>query len=268
MNNKAVTTILIIAAMIILNSCKKETITKNTSFAFNSTESTKIVRQLFALAMPVGAKSFAFKNSEFECVIITKDSLSSPQTTTYNYGSGCADDAGVVRKGIITATYYNENIQEQGTVITLSFTNFFINNDEVRGTMSIENIGANGSGNWVIRYLANCQDFSPVNGETQIEANQYFEWVEGGNTPVYDDDVFSITGSCSATTISGNQAIVSIQQPLLAKTLPGCNEYFVQGVTLTQTTNESDRYLDYGNGECDNLAVQTVNGNSQTIVLE
>ena len=46
------------------------------------------------------------------------------------------------------------------------------------------------------------------------------------------------------------------------------SKYFVEGITLNQTTGESDRYLDYGDGTCDNLAVETVDGVSQTITLQ
>ena len=40
----------------------------------------------------------------------------------------------------------------------------------------------------------------------------------------------------------------------------------VQGV-ITFTKNNHTATLDYGSGECDNLAVYTVNGNSYNIVI-
>jgi hypothetical protein len=40
----------------------------------------------------------------------------------------------------------------------------------------------------------------------------------------------------------------------------------VQGI-ITFTKNNNTATLDYGNGECDNLAVYTVNGNSYNIVI-
>jgi hypothetical protein len=265
---KLFTVLLTATAMLAVSSCKKETITtKQQNSTAQLMEAKKIANQLFSFAVPAGSSSVSFKNGNFDCATITVDS-SSGYVKTFDYGNGCADDAGIVRKGSITATYNNENIQSPGTIVSLSFNNFFINNDEVTGSMSIENTGASGNGNWVIRFAANCQDHSPVNGETQMDALQYFEWVAGGNTSDYTDDVFSVTGSFTATTLTNEQCAVTVQQPLVVKTMSGCNEHFVEGITFTQTTGEDDVYLDYGDGTCDNLAVRTVNGNSETIVLE
>ena len=249
------------------SSCKKETpeINKNSNVSFE--ESKKIAKQLFAMAMPTGSTSFAFKNGAFDCVAVSVDSTSG-YVKTFDYGQGCADDQGIVRRGIITATCNSENIQTPGTLMMLTFNNFFVNEDEVTGYMSIENIGANGNGNLVIRFITDCQDHSAINGLTQLDAAQYFEWTAGGNTSAYDDDEFSVSGSFAATAPNNRMYSVTINQPLITKTAQGCNEFFVQGTTLNQTTGEDDRYIDYGNGTCDNLATETVNGVSGEIVLE
>lgn len=258
-----------VAGMLTVSSCKKEAIEKKVAEpAFDRMELAKVSNQLVALVWGSGNASLSFKNSSLDCAVITVDSLSSPQTTTYDFGEGCTDENGVVRKGIMIATYNRTDIRQPGTVCTITFSDFYLNNDQVKGELSVENIGLNSNGNLVVRYDGNCQDISPVNGEVQMDIKQEFEWMEGSSTQDNTDDVFDITGFIKATAPSGNSSEVSVVEPLKSICRPGCNQYFVKGVTLTQTTGEYDRYLDYGNGDCDAIATQTVDGQSTTITLE
>jgi hypothetical protein len=60
----------------------------------------------------------------------------------------------------------------------------------------------------------------------------------------------------------------TITTPLKAKMscLNQNKPLLVQGI-ITFTKNNNTATLDYGNGDCDNLAVYTVNGNSYNIVI-
>lgn len=254
-------------AVLALNSCQKEKLTLKNNTTFQDEEAKKVARELSKLVWASNSSSLVFKNGSFDCVTMTVDSTSNPKTTTFDYGTGCADEDGIVRKGIITLAYNNDDIQIPGTLITYSFTGFFINNDEVRGTMTLENIGLSGNGFPLLRHFVDVQDHSLVNGITQFDSEQFFEWIEGGSTWTNDDDVFNISGFFNFSTTTGRQSLVTITDPLRKINSPEC-EHFVKGVTQIQTTNEPDRFIDYGDGTCDNLAVQTIDGNSQTIVLE
>ncbi|MES2621838.1 MAG: hypothetical protein V4615_13395 [Bacteroidota bacterium] len=264
---KTFTVITACITMLALNSCQKEKLTVKNNSAFQNEEAKKVAQELAKLVWTSNSSSFVFKNGSFDCVTMTVDSISDPKTTTFDYGTGCSDEDGIVRKGIITLAYNNEDIQIAGTVVTYSFTGFFINNDEVKGTMTLENTGLSGNGFPRLRYFVDVQDHSLVNGVTQFDSEQFFEWIEGGNTWMNDDDVFSISGFFNFSTATGRQSLVTITDPLTKINSPEC-EHFVKGVTQIQSTDESDRFIDYGDGTCDNLAIQTIDGYSQTIELE
>ena len=48
---------------------------------------------------------------------------------------------------------------------------------------------------------------------------------------------------------------------------PGCRRHFTQGVLEHTPAGKATRYIDYGNGVCDNKATVTINGNTYAITL-
>jgi hypothetical protein len=94
------------------------------------------------------------------------------------------------------------------------------------------------------------------------------EIIAGYDTPnVFSDNVYSITGNWTTTHPTGT-VTSTITSPLLAKmSCMNVNKpLLVQGV-ITFNKNNHSATLDYGTGECDNLAVYTVNGISYNIVI-
>ena len=266
--NKISAAFMAAALTLSISSCKKEVTPTKSPSAINQVEANKVAKQLLSIAMPSNSPSMSFKDGEFDCVKITTDSISVPNNITFDYGTGCKDNNGIIRKGIILVTYNNSDIQNPGTLINYSFKNFFINNDQVKGSLSMENTGVNSNGNMVIKYISDCQDISLENGITQLDAQENLEWVAGGKTWLYTDDVFSITGYTQIATPDGRKSRVTIKEPLILNSSLDCNKYYVKGTTITESSDAPDTYLDYGDGTCDNLAVQTVNGVSKTIELE
>jgi hypothetical protein len=79
--------------------------------------------------------------------------------------------------------------------------------------------------------------------------------IEGGETEDKEDDVWQITGSASGTTIDGNEytKVISDDDPLIA---PRDCLWIVSG-TVTTTSGDVTVVIDFGDGECDNLATRT-----------
>jgi hypothetical protein len=48
----------------------------------------------------------------------------------------------------------------------------------------------------------------------------------------------------------------------------GCRRHFTQGVLEHSPSGKATRYINYGNGACDDQAVVTINGTSYTITLQ
>ena len=83
----------------------------------------------------------------------------------------------------------------------------------------------------------------------------------------WSDDVYSITGSASGTTSNGNTFSSVITSPVIRKMLIGCRRHFVQGKLEHTPGGKATRYIDFGNGACDDQATVIINGNTYTINL-
>jgi len=89
-------------------------------------------------------------------------------------------------------------------------------------------------------------------------------WIQGYHTPFWRDDVYLIEGSGSYTSSLGAQVNREIIEPLRREL--SCR-YPVSGLVEITPANNQLRILDYGDGECDNLAELSIGDRTITIVL-
>lgn len=90
-------------------------------------------------------------------------------------------------------------------------------------------------------------------------------WVEGYNTPaIIWDDVFTIEGTATGTNRKGNTYTHTITNPLEIKN--SCR-WIVEG-TIQLVSNGKTAIMDYGMGECDDVATVTINGVTKEIKLK
>jgi hypothetical protein len=90
------------------------------------------------------------------------------------------------------------------------------------------------------------------------------EWIEGDNTYIRWDDVYLITGTSEGVRPSGLTWTKEIITPLRRELT--CR-FLVSGSIEIAPEDKPVRLLDYGNGDCDNIATVTVNGQTYTIYL-
>ena len=90
------------------------------------------------------------------------------------------------------------------------------------------------------------------------------EWIAGEDTFYRHDDVYLITGTANGTSTGGFSFTMVITNPLRKEI--GCR-HMVSGTFEFTPGNRPVRILDYGDGECDNIATITVNGVTRTIYL-
>lgn len=207
-------------------------------------------------------------------VIITRDSTGpgGQYTTTIDFGTTdqlCAD--GRKRRGKIIINHTGR-YWAQGTVITITFDNYYVNDNKVLGTKTLTNGGVNAQGQPFFNVNVNGSIELANNGGTITWNSQRTRtYLAGYTTPGYLwDDKIQITGSASGTTASGNTYSATITNPLIRDfTCPsGAGRWhFVQGTIVLSVTGRSDRTLDYGSGTCDNLATFTVDGRVYNITL-
>ena len=277
---------LIIAGFIgfvsITSSCKKNeapqtddlTVSVDDAFAENTFDN---VSSLTDEAYDLSKSSFksseesSFKSSEgrlfmSDCATVTLDTTSFPRTLTIDFGTeNCLGNDGKYRRGKIIVNFTGR-YREAGTIITTTFDNFFVNDNQVEGTKIVTNKGLNENGNmyWTMNTdgkitLAN------DSGTIQWNSQREREWFAGSDTPRDRwDDIYMITGTASGSRANGLNWTRTITKPLEHKL--ACR-FIVSGTMSIKPEGRAERILDYGDGECDNLATVTVNGTTRTIHL-
>ena len=107
------------------------------------------------------------------------------------------------------------------------------------------------------------------NGNSYTRVGQRIrEIIEGFDTPVFTDNIYRITGSWTTTFPNTTIQTSTITTPLIVKM--SCilvnKPLLVRGI-ITIVRNNNVATLDYGNGDCDNIAVFTLNGIPNTIII-
>jgi hypothetical protein len=173
---------------------------------------------------------------------------------------------GRYRRGKIKATYTGR-YRNAGTVITTTFENYYVNDNQVKGTKKVTNAGSNAAGNLVYTVEVNGELIKANNsGTVTWISNRQREWLAGENTPlVLTDDVYSITGSSSGVNVSGTGYSVVIKQPLVRAI--SCR-WFQSGKLDITPQGKLTRTLDYGSTGCDDNATVTIAGRSFPITLK
>ncbi|HOY50016.1 MAG TPA: hypothetical protein PK281_11515 [Flavobacteriales bacterium] len=205
------------------------------------------------------------------CATITFDtsgtvSATNPDTIIIDFGTSCLGNDLKTRSGkIIIST--TGRYRDQGTVITITPLNYFVNNNQILGTRTVTNTGNNAQGQPTYTVQVDGSIVLANNGGTITwTASRVRTWTEGFNTPLlFSDDVFSVTGSSNGTKVSGDTWTSQITSPLVHKR--SCHQT-VSGTLVVTPSNRPQRTVDFGSGDCDNQVTVTINGNTYTINIQ
>jgi hypothetical protein len=203
-----------------------------------------------------------------------------PVIVVMDFGNiGCSGPDGRVRRGKIITEYTNRLIYP-GAIATTNFDRFYVDDIHVEGTHKITNISLIPvpPANLIMKY-----NVEVINGKLSKPDGNYLEWksnktitqVEGSSTPFYPrDDAFETTGGASGLVKRSNLLVrweSTITEPLLRRMT--C-QWIVKGRIRTVRANLPDpnnsrwvAVLDFGTGNCDNLATITINGVTRQITL-
>jgi hypothetical protein len=273
-----------LSVLFALNSCKKttKTVDKDVSVAsdnslgdaiYNDVQniSDQAAKGQLVFYMPISDvdQKEQIKNLEYNaktsCATITHDSVSTPKTLTIDFGNtNCLCNDGKYRKGQINVSYTGK-YRDPGSVHTISFTNYFVNDNQVLGTKTVTNNGVNGNGNLTFSIVVDGTIKKASNGGTIIwKSNRTREWLAGATTQTWYDDVYSITGSGSGISAKGVSYTTTITTPLHRAL--NCH-WFDSGVIEVNPANLPVRVIDYGSGSCDNNINVTINGVTYPITI-
>lgn len=195
----------------------------------------------------------------------TPEETDYPKTITIEYDGACTSEFGVVKSGTITIILTGHP-KEEGSQRIVTFDNFTINGNEIRGKKTYT---SNGNG----QFACTLEDGNIVTPDGDViirESTKTRTLVEGGDTEDRRDDVYEVTGEINGVVIdkdSGDEISYKkvITVPLVISRdcfwiAEGVVETIIGGVTST---------VDFGDGTCDNIATRTdENGESKDFTME
>ena len=282
--NIFIASIVVVSAVSILNSCKKKTVVDNES---QSVVDNAMCEQQFMAIQPVvnqkGITQNGIKKTTSGCGTwsvlgaisgtntpnIATDTIvnangffqNGPVSFQIDYGTGCLSFDGLSFKtGIIKITAA-KRWSAYGNPVTIDLLNYTVNNisfsgqiittkvDSVTLTTQVKN-GHCTDGSWSISY----------------EGTKTIKQI-GGYSTKYDesDDIISITGSSSGVSRENRAFTSTITNALIKKS--NC-KYITSGSLDLTPDGFKTRTVDFGNGNCDDDATYTVNGNTISFKLK
>jgi hypothetical protein len=264
----------IMGIALIVSSCKKDDIDKDTETANDNAFANKAFNDLQTISDQASAGSLqTFVASTGEatllsgCATVTLDTIANPHSLTIDFGTtNCLCKDYRYRRGKIIVTYTGR-YRDSGTVITYSFDNYFVTDCQITNNSSktVTNMGKNTSGHLWYTISENGTIIKANNGGTitWISTRQR-EWIAGESTPIWTDDIYLISGTASGTSSNGQNYTLTTISPLRIELT--CHN-IVSGIVEINIAGKAKRTLDYGNGTCDNQATVTILGKTYTITL-
>lgn len=279
--------------LILLSSCFKEKLgnkNKNVNYevlAEDAAISEKVSEDLFkvvdeeskngAYSNEVGKTDMGlvqYRSAQDTCAIVTLDFNNGnfPMFLTIDFGSGCTDAYGVVRKGKVIVEY-SDNYVNPGAEVSVSVENYSVNGYLLEGTKSIKNDGRNNDGN--LQFTVNDNNVvisKPGGGQLTWKSERVNEWTKGESTNFLThgiggicDDTYSITGWAEGVTSDNQDYRLDIVKPLQKDV---CCLWVNKGSIKYTLNNQELATLDYGNGSCNYNANLTYNGNTYVIIIK
>lgn len=187
-----------------------------------------------------------------------------PRTWTLDYGDeNCETFNGNLRRGKIHVTL-SDWWRNEGSFREITFEEYYFNDNKLEGNKTILNNGENETGN--LTFTKKVTDGKLIfanGGEMSWQCEKLSEMIEGKETLLFADDVWSVNGSGSGVNKDGQAYTFEITSPLIYKN--GCF-WPVSGI-VEISSNGNLQEFDYGDGACDNKVTVTSNGVSETIEI-
>ena len=184
-----------------------------------------------------------------------------PKTITLDYGDSTVLRNGKVLSGVIVIEISGPRSSEDYSRL-ITYQDFGVDSLLINGTAEVTFT----RGEDIFRTFNSDITFTLADGSTiNRTSERVWEWLEGMDTNLdQNDDKIQITGYSVAETSSGDVYRKEITEPLIR--IRDC-KFIVQGVVEITLNGELISSIDYGNGECDNTATVTSNGETVEIDL-
>ncbi|NCX95301.1 MAG: hypothetical protein EBX41_02625 [Chitinophagia bacterium] len=211
--------------------------------------------------------SLGYKTTELTaggCATVTR----AGDSIVVDFGAtNCLCHDGRYRRGVIVV-HYTGRYADSGSTHTVTFRNYYQNDNQVTGTKTVTNLGNNSLGQPTFSVSVNGAVILASGAGTLTSVwTRTRTWTAGYTTPTdWTDDVYSITGSGSITRPSGAVVNVNITTPLIVAA--SCR--WIEAGTIAYTLSSgATRTINYGTTPaCDNTAILTLpSGTTYTITM-
>ena len=198
------------------------------------------------------------------CATVAVDSFSNPHLITIRFGDNvdCVCSDGRKRRGNISVSY-NGSYIDTGSVHTIEFDNYFVDGNQLTGTIKVVRVDTTVVGDWYYKVTVN--DSLTITPDQYVvwKGNLVRKWVSGNLTGDRNDDVFSISGNATLTRPNAHAFAFGIAVPLQFS----INYNYAQSGSVNVSGAEGVRVVNYGNGSNDNKAQLYIGSNSYLINL-
>jgi len=266
----------IVSLAIGFNSCKKAAETKDEmeatfelsgdqAIADNLTEDANDLFMQVAVENNVAGNNFGPDstptNDFIPCATVTITPGGFPKTIVIDFGTSCTFN-GVTRSGKINIVL-TDSVRRTGSQAVMTFDNYYVNLFKVEGTYTWTNTSSVGTRSWS-RKTENGKITSPTGRYWLHNGLRFVTQTAGVGTYTIVDDVYSITGTHTVSNAAGQSRDITVLEALQKKN--ACAN-IDKGKLKVQGPNHY-AIIDFGNGDCDNLATISIDGRpARTIIL-
>ena len=220
---------------------------------------------LFKGNMTQGGSHLLYAKGFPSCATVTVDSDVFPKTITIDYGDGCEGRMGLEKRGVITI-FMSDTITKEGAYYTVTFEDLTLGNRLISLTATFTNEGLNEDDHWVISFESLSTTTFEKKDEVFTIVREFSgerEWLEGFDTPKASDDIFLLSSNGSITVNDELKFEKTTIEPLL---IDRTCRWPLSGI-LEITKGGESMTIDYGEGDCDNIAEVTKDGETEEIEL-
>lgn len=202
-----------------------------------------------------------YKINNCPLVKIESESGDYPKTITLDYGDSTLLRNGKVLSGVVMIEISGPRWSEDYSRL-VTYQDFGVDSLLINGTASV----AFTRGEDVFRTFESTITFTLADGTTvNRESVRQWQWIAGLDTDVdQTDDMIQITGYTNAKTSDGDVYKKEIVDPLIR--IRDCR-FIVQGVVEITLNGELISSLDYGDGQCNDMAILTRDGETYEVEL-
>ncbi|MEZ5046739.1 MAG: hypothetical protein R2831_07080 [Chitinophagaceae bacterium] len=198
------------------------------------------------------------------CAKITHVKTSIPHTILVDFDTlNCLCNDARYRRGKVMISYTGNSLFEAGSDIMVTFDNYYIDNNLVKGLVFAKQKGLNVDNQPYMDIQVEGKILKPTSVDTIYwNANRTRTVLQGGTTAQWEDDIYEFVGTTTGRNSLLGYFAANITKPVLKTTL--CR-YFYQGEVEIQPQGHTMRTILLGEGNCDKETVVQIDNKNFSV---